>query len=92
MEKSQSTSDDERVLIELTRPEALVLFELLARWSEQGSIDSHLEHQAEQRVLWEIEGTLERMLVEPFMPDYGDRLAQARQVVEESPIRPRDRP
>jgi|SwirhisoilCB3_FD_contig_31_15457833_length_991_multi_2_in_0_out_0_2 hypothetical protein len=84
MEASSPTPDDEKVLIELTRPEALVLFELLARWNERGSGDIHLEHQAEQRVLWDIEATLESALVEPLMPDYQDRLAQARQRIKDS--------
>jgi hypothetical protein len=88
MEKSHSTSGDstsgdEKVPVELSRPEALVLFGLLTRWSEQDRSDIHLEHPAEQRVLWNIEAMLKTVLVEPFMPDYRDRLAQARQVVQD---------
>jgi hypothetical protein len=60
-----------------------VLFELLFRWEETDAIHAFLEHPAEQRVLWHILGTLESALVEPFMPDYDDRLNQARDLVQD---------
>jgi hypothetical protein len=84
VECSHPTSDNEKVLVELTQPEALVLFELLARWTERGSGDIHLDYQAEQRVLWDILAKLESALAEPLMPDYQDRLTQARQRVQDT--------
>lgn len=74
---------DEPVLIELRKDEALVLFELLARWSETSQRVVLLEHQAEQRLLWDIQAALERRLAEPFMTDYADQLAQARRMVQD---------
>jgi hypothetical protein len=75
--------DTGKVVIELTRAEALVLFDLLARWSERGGSDLHLEHQAEQRVLWDVEAMLESGLADTLLPDYQDRLIEARQRVED---------
>jgi hypothetical protein len=68
------TEDD--VQLELSRDEALVLLECLARSHEAGSIN--FEDQAEQRVLWNIEAMLEKKLVEIFDPKYNDLLARAR--------------
>jgi hypothetical protein len=73
----------EKVTIELTAEEALVLFELLSRWRETGVQSILLHHQAEQRVLWDILATLESTLVEPFMPDYQDQLNKAREMVKD---------
>ncbi len=73
----------EQVTIELRNDEALVLFELLTRWSETSKRVVQLEHQVEQCVLWDTLATLERRLVEPFMADYADQLAQARRTVQD---------
>ena len=74
-----------KVVVELSSAEALVLFELLERWSESGADSVVIEHQAEQRVLRDIGAALERTLPEPLRPDYLDVLAQARRaVVDES--------
>ena len=59
----------EKISIELTKDETLVLFEFLARFNETEHPDI-FEDQAEQKVLWIIEGQLEKQLVEPFRPDY----------------------
>jgi hypothetical protein len=39
--------------------------------------------QAEQRVLWKLEGVLEKQLVEIFCPHYGKLLAEAREQVRD---------
>lgn len=85
MEKDESRSDENRrqVTIELSADEALVLFELLWRWGETDNLNVSLEHQAEQRVLWDILATLESALVEPFMPNYDELVAEARKRVQD---------
>lgn len=57
---------------------ALVLFEMLARRSEQ---EHRLttEHKAERAVLDELETQMERTLAAPFASDYRDQLAAARE-------------
>ena len=59
--------------------EALVLFEFLSRFSEEGRLT--IEHQAEQRVLWGLCAVLETQLVEPFRSDYDQLLRNARDLV-----------
>lgn len=69
------------VVIELTGEQALVLFEWLKRFNEQNG--EEFEDQAEERVLWDIEAMLERVLVEPFEQEYDRLLAEARAVVRD---------
>jgi hypothetical protein len=62
------------VTIELSRDEALVFFEWLSRMDEAKCGAG----EAEKRVLWRIEGALEKSLVEPFAKDYAHLVEQAR--------------
>jgi len=68
---------DGKVNIELTKGEAIVLFEFLGRFNAQPDNKS-FEHQAEQRILWNIESFLEKLLVEPFNENYSEILKKAR--------------
>lgn len=85
MKKDGSATDENRhqVTIELTADEALVLFELLARWGDTDDLAVPLQHQAEQRVLWDILAVLESTLVEPLMPNYAGLVAKARKRVQD---------
>lgn len=74
MSKEQS-----EVAVKLAHSEALVLFDLLARWDAGLSLP--LPDAAEQQVLWKLEGQLEKTLVEPLEPDYAERLEKARKEV-----------
>lgn len=58
------------ITIELSRDEALIIFELLGRTEE--STSSIVEDDAEQKVLWNLQGKLELILTEPFQPNYHD--------------------
>ncbi len=64
----------------LTQAEMLVLFDWLARSSDQGSPITNL-HEAERRVLWDLEATLEGALTAPFSDDYATLLDAARREV-----------
>lgn len=79
--------DDDRVVesnavvnVQLSRPAALVLDNLLARWWDTSQSPSSLSinHDAEWHALSVLAGALETQLVEPFMPDYLDRVEAAR--------------
>ncbi len=75
----------EKVNLELSKDEALVLFEFLARFNE----DNHpllFEDQAEQQVLWNMEAILATKLAEPFYENYLQRLQQARDQVKDVEI------
>jgi hypothetical protein len=69
----------EQVPLRLSRAHAIVLFEFLSRFSQQERLT--IEHQAEERVLWDLCADLERELAEPFRADYADILRGARELV-----------
>ncbi len=60
----------DKITIELTRSDALVLFEFLRRSDDQENYD--FADPAEQRILWDLECALEPQLVEIFSPDYRE--------------------
>jgi len=67
---------EEKTVIELTRSEALVLLDFLARTSDEGALPA--PDEAERRTLWKLECVLEKALVEPFLPYYLELLEQAK--------------
>ncbi|MGO4678834.1 hypothetical protein [Microbacterium sp. 2MCAF23] len=70
----------DRVLV-LRADEALVLFELLHRWEDEGRDLQLLP--GEQTALWALSAALERVAEEPFAPLYAERVQQARQQLRE---------
>ena len=71
--------DQVEIALRLSRAEALVLFEMLARLDSEQSVP--FADPAEQQVLWRIEGQLEKALVEPLEPNYHELVAEARRAV-----------
>ena len=69
--------EDQHLNLNVSRDEALVLFDFLARFNktEHSKI---FKHQAEQKTLWILEGQLEKQLVEPFKPEYKNIIEEAR--------------
>lgn len=70
---------DDKVRLELSRDQALVLFEWLARSDDQRSLAT--AHEAEQIVLWVLEGELERALTIQLSPEYEQCVVEARERV-----------
>ena len=68
--------------VELDNETALVLFELLVSREEELVRSLNLE-PAERNALWSLEAALERVLAEPFSPEYKTLLANARKVLVE---------
>ena len=64
------------VTLTLTNDEALVLFEFLHRNDDADKFP--LVDQAEERALWNVQGLLEKQLVELFLPNYLELVQQAR--------------
>jgi hypothetical protein len=62
--------------IALTKAEALVLFEFLARYKDNSELD--IIDSSEETVLWKILGILESKLAEPFAQNYLEVLEAAR--------------
>lgn len=77
--------------IRIPRDVALLLFELLASAGPTGAIRP--VDSADQNALWVLEGELERLLPEPFLPNYRDIVEAARNrlrnVESERPALPR---
>ena len=63
--------------IELTKDEAIVLLEFLTRFSDNQKLN--LEHQAEERALWNLQCLLEAELPEIFLPDFDKILSKSRE-------------
>jgi hypothetical protein len=70
------------VRLELTKQEAIVLFELLSRYSNTDVLN--IEDQAEQRALWNVCCLLESVLAEPFHPSYGEILSDVRDALRDA--------
>ncbi len=68
------------MIIKLSRDQAFVLSDWLYEvMMQSGKLDAIVPDQAVWSGIYKISGTLEATLAEVFMPDYGDRLEQARQ-------------
>ena len=78
---SSHSGSEEAISLSLTKQEALVLFDQLSRFSNTGAFT--FEDQSERRVLWNVCCLLEKVLVEPFMGNYGELLASARASVRD---------
>jgi hypothetical protein len=70
---------EDQYSITFSGSEALVLFDLLSRFSDERQLT--IADDAESRVLWDIHAQLERVLVQPFMPDYRQQVERARRQV-----------
>ena len=73
---------DEKITLELSKDEALVLFDWIKRFNEKGN--NKFEDQAEERVLWDIEAILEKNLVIPFEKNYSELLRTARKRIRDN--------
>ncbi len=67
--------------ITLTKNEALVLFEFLTRFSETERLE--INNQAEERVLWDLQCTLEKELQNETGYGYEKHLEQARNQIRD---------
>ena len=81
MTDEQKTSPDSAE-IRLSPDEALALFELLSRWSEENAVPtpdaSCFESTAECAVLLAVLADLQKQLVAPFREDYAEAVKAAR--------------
>ena len=72
---------DQPVALTLSEDEALVLESLFARFEQEGCIV--LRHNAEFIALSRLSGQIEKVLVQPFLPDYDSLVASARERIAE---------
>ena len=76
---------DDKMTIEMTRADAVVLFELLSRETDRAVEKIDLNDSSELHALWRLEGRLEKALPEIFSPDYADILDAARERLRNPP-------
>lgn len=77
-----SVNVDKSLNLTISKDEALVLLDFLARFNETEQSDV-FEDQAEQKTLWVLESQLEKQLVEPFKLDYKDIIKDARNKIRD---------
>ncbi|HEY2912084.1 MAG TPA: hypothetical protein VGK21_01880 [Candidatus Angelobacter sp.] len=82
------TNLEEKISIELSKGELLVIFEFLARsydaWQEAGNTKENTfvlspPDVGERIILWRLEGEIERTLAEIFSTEYRDLVGRAKQ-------------
>jgi hypothetical protein len=73
--------DAGRVKIELDHDEAFVLFDFLSRFAENRVLQ--IDDQAEERVLWDIQCSLEKSLPNIIESDYFRQLKESRDLVRD---------
>ncbi len=79
MESKQSKNG---IKIELSKDEAIVLFDWISRINEGEATNLRLD-QAEMRILWDLEASFEKVIDEIFAEDYNKIVAQAKQKVQD---------
>ena len=62
------SEDAAEVFLQLTKVEALVLFELVSRFSKTDDLE--IQDLAEAQALWNLCCLLEKQLTEPFDPEF----------------------
>ena len=79
----KSNRINEQIEISLTNQEAIVLYEWLNRFNDND--DNHfIEDQSEERVLFDIESILEKVLHETFNKNYEEILKDARDFLRDT--------
>lgn len=73
---------DDKIKLIMSQEEAIIFFAWLSRFNTTQNSD--FEDQAEQRVLWNIEASLESLLQAPFSFDYKEILESARAKLRDS--------
>jgi len=85
--EQKDSKDDDVTEIRLDAKEAVVLFELLSRWSDPKAAYTPdklcFESPAEYAVLNGLLADLEKQLTAPFKPEYRQILADARSLLAE---------
>ena len=78
----ESKRDKSSILVTIESNEAIVLLEWLSRFNAQ-EYSALFEDQAEQRVLFDLESELEKVISETFRDDYLEILNMARRNIRD---------
>ncbi|MDO6517796.1 hypothetical protein [Zobellia uliginosa] len=78
----ESKQNEKKIVVELTKEEAIVLLDWLSRFNERENRDL-FQDQAEERVLWDMEASIEKVIGETFDSNYAEILSKAREKVRD---------
>jgi hypothetical protein len=80
IKNEMNLTDD--ITVKLDKNEALVLFDFLSRLNDK-EVKEIFEDKAEEKVLWILQGNLEKQLIESFKPNYNEIISEARNNVRD---------
>ena len=78
----ESKQNCDKVLLELSKEEAIVLLDWLTRFNENEDRSS-FKDQSEERVLWDMEAILEKVSSETFEGNYSELLSRVREQIRD---------
>lgn len=78
----EAIKDNKNVSLKLSSNEALVLLEWLTKLNQKEDA-SLFEDQAEERILFDLESSLEKVVSETFEGNYLENLSRARQEIRD---------
>jgi hypothetical protein len=78
----KANNENKIILIEFNEQEALVLLEWLKRFNEEEH-PALIQDQAEERILFDLEAELERVVSITFDTNYIEALSKARQKIRD---------
>jgi hypothetical protein len=81
----KASNESRNIAITFSEEEALVLLEWLHNFNEEEH-STLFQDQAEQRVLWDIEAELEKVVSVTFDSNYQDILSKARQKIRDDEL------
>lgn len=73
---------NDKILIEITKEEAIVFLTWLTEFNEKNNQEI-FQDQAEERILWDFEAVLEKVIDETFDENYIEILSNARKKVRD---------
>ncbi|MFV0237431.1 MAG: hypothetical protein ACK5HU_02705 [Flavobacteriales bacterium] len=73
--------DNSKIKIELNSDESIVLLEFITRFTDSVLGDGFYESKAEELILFELEGKLEKQIDSLFSPNYKLILENARKMI-----------
>ena len=83
--KMENIKENKGISVKFTDEEAIVLFEWLSKFNE-AERPALFQDQAEQRVLFDLEAELEKVISQTFDSNYMEKLSSARQKIRDSDL------
>ena len=72
---------NKKILMEFSKEESIVFFSWLNYFNENS--ENMFQDQSEQRILWDLESSLEKIILDVFSDDYNDKLKKNRELIRD---------